>query len=62
MECASLAETAVTLGFDCITVDMEHGHLDFMPGPRHHLRRVALHLDPRRPQRDSWDFHHGPLG
>ena len=25
------------------------------------LRRVALHLDPRRPQRDPWDFHHGLL-
>ena len=26
------------------------------------LRRVALHLDPRRPQRDPRDFHHGLLG
>ena len=25
------------------------------------LRRVALHLDPRRPQRDPWDFHYGLL-
>ena len=22
------------------------------------LRRVALHLDPQRPQRDPWDFHY----
>ncbi len=27
----------------------------------HGLRRFALHLHPRRPQRDPCDFHHGLL-
>ena len=26
------------------------------------LRRVALHLHPRRPHRDPWDFQHGRVG
>ena len=33
-----------------------------LPMLGHGLRRFALHLHPRRPQRGSWDFHHGLLG
>ena len=36
--------------------------LPLLADARHLLRRVALHLDPRRPQRDPRDFHHGLLG
>ena len=32
-----------------------------LPMLGHGLRRFALHLHPRRPQRGSWDFHHGLL-
>ena len=32
-----------------------------LPMLGHGLCRFALHLHPRRPQRGSWDFHHGLL-
>ena len=32
-----------------------------LPMLGHGLRRFALHLHPRRPQRGSWDFHHDEM-